>query len=121
MLRVFVALLALSLTAEVAKSAEVLHSFKKIQITDKFWAEGANFGDFNHDGKIDLVYGPFWYEGPDYTKEHEYCPANASFTRKKADGSEETVPGFEGALGMNNAYSENFLTFVYDFNRDGWD
>src|ERR1043165_9527153 len=77
--------------------------FTRKQLTNEFWAEGANFGDFNKDGKMDIVYGPFWYEGPDFKKRHEFYPANTSFKRKKADGSDETVPGFEGALGTNNA------------------
>src|SRR3954471_1233826 len=71
--------------------AERVHTFTKIHPTDKFWAEGANFADFNHDGKMDLVYGPFWFEGPDLKKAHEYAPANATFKRKAADGAEETV------------------------------
>ena len=99
---------------------EPVHTFKKVQATDQFWAEGADIGDFNRDGKMDVVSGPFWYEGPDFTKHHEIWPANASFKRKKADGTEETVPGFEGSLGEKNAYSECFLTFTYDFNGDGW-
>lgn len=103
-----------------SRAAEKVHTFIKIHPTDKFWAEGANFADFNRDGKMDLVYGPFWFEGPDFKKVHEYAPANATFKRKGNDGTEETVPGFEGALGINNAYSENFLTFTYDFNGDGW-
>jgi len=76
-----------------------LHTFKKVTLSDKFYAEGAYYGDFNHDGKMDLVEGPFWYEGPDFQKKHEYRPAQ-SFD-----------PG---------AYSDNFLTFAYDFNGDGW-
>jgi hypothetical protein len=98
----------------------VIHSFKKIQVTDKFWSEGAYFGDFNHDGKMDIVSGPFWYEGPDFKKAHEYYPATAKFTRKSSNGQDETVPGHEGALGTKNAYSDDFLTFAYDFNGDGW-
>jgi hypothetical protein len=101
--------------------ANVIHTFKKVQLTDKFWAEGANFGDFNHDGKMDIVSGPFWYEGPDFRKAHEFFPANATFKRKKSDGTQETIPGFEGALGVNNAYSESFIILAYDFNKDGWD
>ncbi|MBU6402839.1 MAG: VCBS repeat-containing protein, partial [Verrucomicrobia bacterium] len=97
-----------------------LHTFKKIQLTDQFWSEGANFGDFNHDGRMDIVSGPFWYEGPDFKVRHAYRPANHSFKRQTADGRQETVPGFEGALGTHNAYSDDFLTFVYDFNGDGW-
>ena len=101
-------------------SAESPLSFKKTQLTDKFWAEGANFGDFNRDGKMDVVAGPFWYEGPDFKKVHEFAPANTTFKLKKPDGSEETIPGFEGGLGTNNAYSDNFFAFIYDFNGDGW-
>ena len=97
-----------------------LHSFKKIQLSDKFWSEGATFGDFNRDGKMDIVSGPYWWEGPDFQKRHEYYPAKQTFTKKKADGTEETIAGFEGALGDKNAYSDNFFAFAQDFNADGW-
>ena len=30
------------------------------------------------------------------------------------------VPGFEGALGAKNTYSDNFFALAYDFNKDGW-
>jgi hypothetical protein len=30
------------------------------------------------------------------------------------------VPGFEGTLGRENKYSDNFFAHVYDFNADGW-
>lgn len=106
----------LGLTAKDVK----VHSFKKLQLTDQFWSEGANIGDFNHDGKMDVVSGPYWYEGPDFTRKHEYYPATESFKKKNADGTETTIPGFEGGLGVNNTYSKNFIAFSYDFNRDGW-
>ncbi|HVV02194.1 MAG TPA: VCBS repeat-containing protein [Verrucomicrobiae bacterium] len=95
--------------------------FKKIQLTDQFWGEGANIGDFNHDGKKDIVCGPFWYEGPRFKTRHEFAPATATFKLKKPDGTEQTIPGFEGGLGVNNAYSDAFFAFTYDFNGDGWD
>lgn len=97
-----------------------IHTFKKIRLTDQFWAEGASFGDFNRDGKQDIVAGPFWYEGPKFKTRHEYYPATEKFTVKKPDGSTDVIPGFEGALGVNNTYSKNFFAFVYDFNRDKW-
>src|SRR3954454_18926013 len=97
-----------------------IHSFKKIQVTDHFWSEGAFYGDFNRDGKMDIVSGPFWYEGPDFKTAHEFYPATASFSHKTANGTEEKIAGFEGTLGSNNAYSNDFLTFVGDFNNDGW-
>ena len=120
MLKIFLAVIVLAASQGLVGAKDLLHTFKKVQLTREFWAEGANFGDFNHDGKMDVVSGPFWYEGPDFKKRHEFYPANASFKRKKTDGTEETIPGYEGALGVENAYSENFLTFTYDFNGDGW-
>ena len=97
-----------------------LHTFKRVQITDRFWSEGANYGDINRDGAMDIVSGPFWYEGPAFTRRWEYRPATASFQRKRPEGSPETIEGFEGGLGSNNAYSDNFFTWTHDFNGDGW-
>jgi FG-GAP-like repeat len=111
---------ALLLGSACAASAASLPTFKKVIITHHFWAEGANYGDFNRDGRIDIVSGAFWYAGPDFKKRHEIWHATASFKRKNPDGTEETIPGFEGALGEKNAYSDCFLTFTYDFNGDGW-
>lgn len=73
--------------------------FTKLRLTDKFYAEGAYYGDFNKDGKLDVVAGPFWYEGPDFQTKHEFRPV------KEYDPK---------------AYSDDFITFVDDFNGDGW-
>ncbi|MEI7731051.1 MAG: VCBS repeat-containing protein [Verrucomicrobiota bacterium] len=111
-------LVAAGITAQAADYT--LHSFKKIQLEKHFWAEGAGCADFNHDGKMDVVAGPFWYEGGDFQKRHEYRTATKTSKLKKADGTEETIPGYKGSLGNENDYSDNFITFVYDFNGDGW-
>jgi len=74
-------------------------SYKKIQLSDKFYAEGAYYADFNKDGHLDVVAGPYWYEGPDFTKRHEIRPP------KDFDP---------------HGYSDNFLTYTGDFNGDGW-
>jgi hypothetical protein len=65
-------LLALSLSTLLAGE---LHTFKKTQLNDQFWSEGANFGDLNRDGVNDLISGPYWWEGPAFTNRHEYYPA----------------------------------------------
>ena len=105
----------------VQAAQPTLHTFRKIQLTDEFWGEGAYYGDFNKDGKQDVVYGPYWWEGPDFKARHEFRPATQTFKLKKADGTEATVAGYEGGLGKNNAYSDAFFTFAHDFNKDGWD
>jgi hypothetical protein len=120
MMRPLLAALLLAAVSGLAGPTEFLHSFKKVRVTDQFWAEGAALGDFNHDGKLDIACGAYWYEGPDFKKRHEIYAANATYKRIKTGGLEQTMPGFEGALGVNNAYSDCFLAFAYDFNGDGW-
>src|SRR5271156_5804273 len=106
--------LALLPAALVGCAQDSLHTFTKLQLTDKFWGEGANYGDFNHDGKMDIVSGPYWYEGPDFKVRHEYYPATQSFQATNASGEVSTIPGFEGALGVKNTYSRAFFAFTAD-------
>lgn len=120
MLKRLAASLILSLGILVGGAKDRVHTFTKVQATDQFWAEGADIGDFNRDGHVDVISGPFWYEGPDFQKRHEYRPAAATFKARKADGTEQVIPGYEGGLGVNNAYSDNFLIYTYDFNGDKW-
>ena len=94
--------------------------FETRQLDDHFWAEGATVADINRDGARDPISGPFWYEGPAFTRRHEFMPATETFQRTRADGTTETIPGFEGGLGTRNTYSENFLAFTDDLDRDGW-
>src|SRR5947209_4641193 len=73
-----------------APAAPDIH-WKKITLSRDFMCEGANFGDFNHDGVQDVVSGPYWYEGPDFSKRPEFMPVQ----KFKADGE----------------YSRNFFAF----------
>jgi hypothetical protein len=116
---VFATVFALSLTAAAAQE-EVLRTFTRQQLTDQFWCEGANFADFDKDGDNDIVAGPWWWEGPDFTKRHEIYEPKARFRLSVGEQSVVQVPGFEGGLGHKNTYSDNFFAFPHDFNADGW-
>ena len=86
-------------SAQVRGEDLALHSFKRQQLSDVYYSEGANAGDLNHDGQADVVYGPYWYEGPEFTKKHELYPPKAQ---------------------NREGYADNFFNWVYDFNGDGW-
>jgi len=107
-------------TAIAPATAEDLRSFTRVQLSDQFWSEGATFGDLNNDGRNDIISGPWWWEGPDFTKRHEFYPATTTFPLKLGQMTTVTVPGFEGFLGKENKYSNNFFAWVYDFNNDNW-
>src|SRR5688572_6641267 len=82
-----------------------LHTFTRIQLSDQFWSEGANFGDLNNDGVKDVISGPWWWEGPEFKTRHEFYPATTTFKLKLGPMTEVDVPGFEGTLGRDNKYS----------------
>ncbi|HTO03624.1 MAG TPA: VCBS repeat-containing protein [Opitutus sp.] len=97
-----VALALTPLTGQAADSTAPAHpplEWRKFETNNQFLAEGAAFGDLNRDNQIDAVAGPYWYEGPDFSQRHDLYPAVA----------------FDPLQ-----YSDNFLTFVHDFNADGW-
>lgn len=103
-----------------AATHEVI-GFRRLHLDKYYWSEGATFGDLNKDGRPDAISGPYWWEGPEFTRRHLLYPATTTFVLKKADGTEETLPGYEGAMGKKNAYSnDNFFAFVHDFDGDGW-
>lgn len=68
-------------------------------LTNTYYSEGAGMGDLNKDGHADVVSGPYWYEGPDFTIKHAY---------------------YEPVVCPENSYPENFFAYVHDFNGDGW-
>ena len=96
------------------KPAPLTGKWEKHQLSRYFWAEGACAADVNSDGHIDVLSGPYWFEGPDFKKSHPIYPEHSSFK-----AGDETIPGFEGELSGKNAYSDNFLSYAHDFNADG--
>ena len=109
------------LPAFVAAADKTLSTFTKLPLEQYYWSEGAAFGDINKDGRTDAVCGPYWSEGPEFTKKHEIYPPNTTFKVKQDDGTERMFPGFEGRFGRRNAYStDNFFAFAHDCDGDGW-
>jgi FG-GAP repeat len=103
-------------------SQYVLHKFKKIQLSNEYWSEGAAIGDIDRDGKVDAIVPPFWYSGPDFKTRHSFYPANNKFTFTNPDGTTKTIPGFNGGVLSTGerAFADTFLAVVADFNGDGW-
>lgn len=88
-----------AVSSRMAPGANTDEGFERKQLSDVFFAEGAGIGDLNRDGIADVASGPFWYEGPDYGRRHEFY-APMPFDPRK--------------------YSDNFVVHVYDFNGDEW-
>jgi len=117
---VFGSLALLALAAAPVSQAPAGPAFKRMVLTDQFWCEGASFADLNKDGVNDIAAGPWWWEGPAFEKSHEiYAPAT-TFELALGEKTRVTVPGFEGGLGKQNTYSDNFFSFPRDFDGDGW-
>lgn len=95
-----ISLALLSLTQPaIAEEQHTLHTFRKVTLTREFYSEGAFYGDFDRDGHLDVVAGPFWYRGPDFSDRREFM------TPEPKDPK---------------GYSANFLAFSSDLNHDGW-
>ena len=100
-LQIVTCLSAVALAAIASRAIadeKFVHEFERQQLTDVYYSEGANAGDIDGDGKPDVVYGPYWYAGPDFKKKFELYPPK----------------------GQNReGYADNFFNWVYDFNGDG--
>lgn len=46
--------------------------FQRQVLTDKYYCDGVAAGDINSDGHVDIVAGPFWYEGPGFRTAHAF-------------------------------------------------
>ena len=85
--------------AQLPAANPTLHTFQRVRLTNTYYSEGANFGDINNDGVNDVVYGPYWFAGPDFQTRHEiYQPVPQPTER----------------------YADNFFSWVYDFDGDRW-
>ncbi|HYJ09142.1 MAG TPA: VCBS repeat-containing protein, partial [Polyangiaceae bacterium] len=76
-------------------------TFVKQRLDAEFYSEGINYGDIDGDGDEDIVAGPYWYPGPQFTEQRAFRePRGTPFD----------------ASGDSDCYS----IFLYDFSQDGW-
>jgi hypothetical protein len=91
---------ALSIGSVAAAERTSPVRWEKIVLTERYYCDGIAAGDVNRDGAMDVVAGPFWYEGPDFRQAHEFYPAVVHPTEEKPTNS--------------------MFSFVHDFSGDGW-
>jgi hypothetical protein len=76
-----------------------LHAFERQELTSTYYSEGIAAGDLNNDGQTDIVYGPYWFAGPDFKTKREIFAAQPQ---------------------PRERYANHFFAWVYDFTGDGW-
>lgn len=74
--------------------------FKVQRISDFYYSWGSAAADFNRDGNMDIIAGPYIYFGPDFTRSKEIYPAVAK--------------------GPSQEFTSINHQFTYDVNEDGW-
>jgi hypothetical protein len=89
------------LNRKVRDEEKIGTGFRKQKISDFYYSWGTAAADFNHDGVLDVVSGPYIYYGPDYRTSSEIWLALSS------------NPTTEFA-------TDSTMEFSADFNGDGW-
>ena len=75
-------------------------NFRVQRINDMYYSWGCGAADFDKDGNIDIVAGPFIYYGPDFTRFREIFAANP--------------------FNPSREFTDINCQYTYDFNGDGW-
>ncbi len=77
----------------------ILPPFRAQILSSQYFSEGAAIGDLDKDGKPDLLSGPYWWKGPGLTQRFKIYPPKAF---------------------AKNAYADNFASYLWDLNGDGF-
>jgi hypothetical protein len=86
---------------KVREAEKVSPDFRKQQLSDFYYSWDSDAADFNHDGVLDVVSGPYIYYGPDYRKSREIWLAHSSSATNEFAG-------------------ESNMEYAADFTGDGW-
>jgi hypothetical protein len=87
------------LQPRVAQPEQVSTKFRMQTLNEFYYSWGPAVADFNRDGTPDIVAGPYYYLGPEYTTAREIY--------------------IGGTIDPGTAYF-NGLQYAYDFTGDGW-
>jgi len=87
------------LQPRVAEPEKVSSKFRMQTLNEFYYSWGPAVADFNRDGTPDIVAGPYYYLGPEYTAAREIY--------------------IGGTIDPGTAYF-NGLQYAYDFTGDGW-
>jgi Domain of Unknown Function (DUF1080)/FG-GAP-like repeat len=80
---------------------KVANDFRMQKVSDLYYSWGAQIADVNHDGIPDVIAGPYYYLGPNYTEAHEIYPPSPY------------NPAIDYA-------EDSMVDIAYDFTGDGW-
>ena len=79
---------------------ELSPNYQMLRLTPFYYSFSSGAADFDRDGNLDIVSGPFIFLGPDFTKAREFYMALT------------TNP--------STSFSSNWLEFAGDYTGDGW-
>ncbi len=78
---------------------QVSSHFRMQRLSDFFYSWGVTAGDINHDGVPDIIAGPFYFIGPNYTERHEFTAARTY---------------------SPSSFPEGMTYFAHDYTGGGW-